>query len=260
MAIEGSDDFGWVYVLANSALARNPLKIGFTRGDVAERASELASTGLPRPFTLVYKFFVRRPDAVERLLHRALDEHRESKDREFFYCDFTTVRFAIESITREHAIEICCEYMAPDLRAKLDADTARLKKETIARAVSARDKQLAAEKASNIAKIRELRDRLVALNTKARVVRRFDLVRADLKLDDIGQFQSMFLSDIKEACRRYSRWVYDLERKLAEHDVLLTNGLDIRQCPNCKDLIQLPRFQSGELGCPTCGNKFEVWT
>lgn len=76
---------GWVYIAQNDSLA-DMVKIGYTDRDPSIRLSELAGTGLPTPFQLLYSALVQDPERVEQEVHRELSHQRVSPDREFFRC------------------------------------------------------------------------------------------------------------------------------------------------------------------------------
>jgi len=88
---------GWLYVLANSHMP-GLLKIGRTDRSPRERIDELsAATGVPTPFILIWDEQVSDSLAAEREIHRLLEAHRISGDREFFQLD---PRSAIEMLSR----------------------------------------------------------------------------------------------------------------------------------------------------------------
>lgn len=72
-----------VYVLVNEAMP-GLIKIGRTNGDLAARIRGLYQTGVPLPFELFFACEVANSTFVEDKLHEAFDDHRISKNREFF--------------------------------------------------------------------------------------------------------------------------------------------------------------------------------
>jgi hypothetical protein len=73
-----------IYVLTNAAMP-GLIKIGRTSGDdVADRIKQLDTTSVPLPFECFYAAEVKDVAAVERAIHRAFDDHRIRKGREFF--------------------------------------------------------------------------------------------------------------------------------------------------------------------------------
>lgn len=74
---------GFVYVLVNRAMP-GLVKIGFSAKPPSERASELSTTGVPHPFEVCYYCEAEDSSASEAAIHRTLDRHRVSNDREFF--------------------------------------------------------------------------------------------------------------------------------------------------------------------------------
>jgi tetratricopeptide (TPR) repeat protein len=77
---------GYIYVLANSAMP-DLVKVGKTTRTPAERAAELSKvTGVPTPFIVVYEQLVDDCTAAEEFVHTMLQQkgYRESDNREFF--------------------------------------------------------------------------------------------------------------------------------------------------------------------------------
>ncbi|MEZ2354984.1 GIY-YIG nuclease family protein [Caballeronia sp. RCC_10] len=77
---------GFVYVLANSAMA-GLVKVGKTTRSPNERAAELSkATGLPSPFIVVYEQFFNDCHETEAFVHTYLERkgYRVSSTREFF--------------------------------------------------------------------------------------------------------------------------------------------------------------------------------
>lgn len=74
---------GWVYVIENKAMP-GLLKVGYSTKDPVLRAKELASTGSPRPYCVVFDALVEGPRSIERATHVLLASHREGK--EWFRC------------------------------------------------------------------------------------------------------------------------------------------------------------------------------
>lgn len=78
---------GWVYVISNKAMP-DLVKIGYSERDPVYRASELKTgTGIPHSYEVVYDVLVKAPQALERLIHKALEEERENK--EWFNCGWS---------------------------------------------------------------------------------------------------------------------------------------------------------------------------
>ncbi len=74
---------GWVYIIENDAMP-GILKVGFSTKDPAFRAKDLAGTGSPHPFRVVYDALVFEPESVEGIAHTKLRSKREGK--EWFRC------------------------------------------------------------------------------------------------------------------------------------------------------------------------------
>ena len=75
-----------IYIFTNEAMP-NLIKIGKTsRNDIQTRLDELynSHTGVPLPFTCLYKVVVENGDKVEKALHTAFDCDRINPRREFF--------------------------------------------------------------------------------------------------------------------------------------------------------------------------------
>jgi hypothetical protein len=74
---------GWVYVIRNKAMP-GLVKVGFSTKDPTLRAKELANTGTPHPYEVIYDALVEEPRRVEASVHSFLHMHREG--REWFRC------------------------------------------------------------------------------------------------------------------------------------------------------------------------------
>lgn len=83
---------GWVYIIDNAAMP-GIVKIGYSTKDPVLRAKELAGTGNPHPYRLVFDLLVENPRAVEQAVHSRLRAEREGK--EWFRCSHAV---AIEAI------------------------------------------------------------------------------------------------------------------------------------------------------------------
>lgn len=74
---------GFVYVLTNKSMP-GLVKIGYTKKNPQERASELYGSGVPSPFAISYAVWCNDPFKVEQQLHERLRLWRGSESREFF--------------------------------------------------------------------------------------------------------------------------------------------------------------------------------
>lgn len=74
---------GWVYVITNKAMP-NLVKIGFSTKDPVLRALELAGSGSPHPFVVVFDVMVEGPRDVEQAAQKRLAHLKEGK--EWFRC------------------------------------------------------------------------------------------------------------------------------------------------------------------------------
>lgn len=74
---------GWVYIIDNEAMP-DILKIGFSTKDPIFRARELAGTGIPHHFRVLFDVLVENPRSVEQAVHAMLALKREGK--EWFRC------------------------------------------------------------------------------------------------------------------------------------------------------------------------------
>jgi hypothetical protein len=87
-----------VYVLINEAMP-GLIKIGRTNSDLAGRIRNLYQTGVPLPFELFFACEVADSTFVENQLHEAFDDHRISKNREFFRLAPERARAALLLVT-----------------------------------------------------------------------------------------------------------------------------------------------------------------
>lgn len=99
---------GWLYVLTNEAMP-NLIKIGQSLSDPHLRASDLFTTGVPRPFVIEYKGLFEDYARLERKVHLELAHFRESPQREFFKISVAQAVDTIRSLSVGGAkYEDCC--------------------------------------------------------------------------------------------------------------------------------------------------------
>lgn len=72
-----------VYILTNEAMP-DYIKIGVT-DDLKRRMKDLYGSGVPLPYQCYYAAEVADKRDVEKRLHRAFDDYRKNKGREFFF-------------------------------------------------------------------------------------------------------------------------------------------------------------------------------
>ena len=75
---------GWIYAVRNPEFKRPLLKIGMSSNPPHVRAEQLASTGVPGHFELVYCAHTANARWAEALVHDALAKYRFQPDKEFF--------------------------------------------------------------------------------------------------------------------------------------------------------------------------------
>ena len=93
---------GWVYVITNKAMP-NLVKIGYSTKDPALRARELAGTGTPHPFRVVFDVLVEEPRHVEQAAHALLTGRREGK--EWFRCSEADAIAAVRACAKSAIVE-----------------------------------------------------------------------------------------------------------------------------------------------------------
>lgn len=80
-----NDNTGKIYILRNSSLQPNVVKIGLTTRTSELRASELSKpTGVPNNFEVLYEEEVFDCKLAERLIHKELNNFRVLPNKEFF--------------------------------------------------------------------------------------------------------------------------------------------------------------------------------
>lgn len=82
---------GIIYVLSNPSFKENYLKIGITT-EIERRVKELYSSGVPTPFECEFAYEIDDYEAVERAMHKLLDDHRVNPTREFFEIDVENIK------------------------------------------------------------------------------------------------------------------------------------------------------------------------
>ena len=76
----------WVYVLSNPSLPKEYLKIGYTKLNPEERATQISSaTGVPTPYKVEWAYKCFNGEMVERMTHEKLKAFRVNNRKEFFH-------------------------------------------------------------------------------------------------------------------------------------------------------------------------------
>ena len=78
----------------NEALRSGVIKIGRTN-DLRQHAKDLYSAGVPAPFRLAFRALVDNYEEIEKQVHESLQEHRLTKERDFFECPIAKAIFVI---------------------------------------------------------------------------------------------------------------------------------------------------------------------
>jgi hypothetical protein len=95
---------GWIYIITNSAMP-DLVKVGYSTKDPVLRARELANTGAPRPYEVLYDALVDDPRSIESSVHAQLLERREGK--EWFRCTpseaLAAIRSCVQTIHNERS-------------------------------------------------------------------------------------------------------------------------------------------------------------
>jgi hypothetical protein len=99
---------GWLYVLTNAAMP-GLLKIGYTTKTVEQRVQDLSyHTGVPSPFTCVYRGRVPYPAGFEAQVHQLLSE--QSFAKEFFRLELTVAIDAIRKVADMRQVAVQDEW------------------------------------------------------------------------------------------------------------------------------------------------------
>lgn len=93
---------GYIYVMSNESMP-GLVKIGRANRAPDERALELNSTGVPKPFQVDYQILVEDTVSIERQIHQLLESQgfRTSNQREFFQISVDDAIAFIETITNQ---------------------------------------------------------------------------------------------------------------------------------------------------------------
>lgn len=91
-----------MYIIKNDAMP-DILKIGYSTKDPILRAKELAGTGSPHPYHVLFDVLVEEPRSVEQAVHVLLALKREGK--EWFRCSHSEAVSAIRSCAKIILIE-----------------------------------------------------------------------------------------------------------------------------------------------------------
>lgn len=114
---------GIVYVITNPEMP-GLVKIGMTDRTIEQRLRDLDSTGVPVPFECVAAWEFENAIEAESVLHRAFDDRRVRRSREFFRVEphqpiAILEGFGIRDVTPQD--DVVDEQHAEDDRASLDA-------------------------------------------------------------------------------------------------------------------------------------------
>ena len=99
---KGNGD-SWVYILSNESQP-GMYKIGYTsHEDVDQRVKQLSrSTSVATPFHLEWAFRCFNAERLEGEVHKKLQGHRISKDREFFAISLNEAKETIEDLGQKY--------------------------------------------------------------------------------------------------------------------------------------------------------------
>ena len=115
-----------VYVVTNEAMP-GLIKIGRTNDDLAIRIRGLNNTSVPLPFELYFACEVKDAAFVEAQLHEAFDDHRVSKNPEFFRFAPERARAAL-SLAKIKEVKLGDEmFETPEDKAEVEAAKRRAK-------------------------------------------------------------------------------------------------------------------------------------
>jgi hypothetical protein len=116
---------GFVYVMSNPSFTNNLLKIGMSSRDPSTfRAKELETTGVPTPFDVEYVAFAKGYRSLEKKIHKALEQHRPNKNREFFDISLLDAVINIKSLIAPFLVfDECNSISSEDILKKTDIVT-----------------------------------------------------------------------------------------------------------------------------------------
>lgn len=116
--MESAKSRGWIYVLSNPAMP-GLLKVGKSSKDPSGRARELANSGHPDRFELIFDVLVTDYHGLELAIHNELKASRycgTGQGTEFFACGFLT---AVDVIRRVCGEKILLENVSAALQSEL---------------------------------------------------------------------------------------------------------------------------------------------
>ena len=93
---------GYIYALYNESFTIGMLKIGCTENDTDNRAKQLFTTGVPKPFKVVASVNVHNYKKTEKDVHNLLEHMgcRVNEKREFFNVSLETIKLIFELINK----------------------------------------------------------------------------------------------------------------------------------------------------------------
>jgi hypothetical protein len=97
------DGDSWVYILSNESQP-GMYKIGYTSyEDIDQRVKQLSkSTSVATPFHLEWAFRCFNAERLEGEVHKKLQGHRISKDREFFAISLNEAKETVEDLGQKY--------------------------------------------------------------------------------------------------------------------------------------------------------------
>ena len=101
---QDTHNVGWIYAIRNTEFKRPLLKIGMTLNPPHQRAEQLASTGVPGYFELVYCVHTVDARASETYAHNALAKYRFQPNKEFFEASIKEVIVVFDQIANSWPI------------------------------------------------------------------------------------------------------------------------------------------------------------
>ena len=159
---------GYVYVLSNKAMP-GLVKIGFTNRTIAERLSELNSTGVPTSFVCELYFDAHNAQLAERVIHHAFRKYHFEK--EFFKIPVVQIVKYTKQLIEEGAFDVYeVSGKAKDLHlTQAEQDQLR----SIAKLQKARDKELKEKRDKIELEVNELATKFLSFAPKIN-----DLIRS----------------------------------------------------------------------------------
>jgi len=95
------ENVGYIYIMRNGFLDKGIFKIGLTKKNTMDRASQLSKTSVPDSYYVMREWYVKDCVKAEKEIHNILTQYRVDPRREFFRVDMRKANDVIDKVVEE---------------------------------------------------------------------------------------------------------------------------------------------------------------